>query len=67
MQPLHDRMPVILDPASDGVWLDPRSSADLLRSLFVPFGSERMEAVAVRPWVSDPKHEGPKCLEPAGA
>ncbi|MGH7169928.1 MAG: SOS response-associated peptidase [Gemmataceae bacterium] len=66
MRPLHDRMPVILDPASDGVWLDPRSSADSLRSLFVPFASERMEALAVNPWVSNPKHEGPQCLELAG-
>jgi putative SOS response-associated peptidase YedK len=65
MRPLHDRMPVILDPASDGVWLDPRSSADALRSLFVPYASERMEALPVNPWVSDPKHEGPRCLEPA--
>lgn len=67
MRPLHDRMPVIVDPASDSVWLDPRSSADALRSLFVPFGSERMEAIAVSSWVSDPKHEGPKCVAPVGA
>lgn len=67
MQPLHDRMPVILDAASDDVWLDPRSSADSLHSLFVPFDSDRMEALAVNAWVSDPKHEWSKCLEPVGA
>lgn len=67
MQPLHDRMPVILDAPSDGAWLDPRSSAESLRSLFVPFASDRMEAIPVSPWVSDPKHEGPQCLEPVGA
>jgi putative SOS response-associated peptidase YedK len=55
------------DSASDDVWLDPRSSADALRSLFVPFPSDRMEALPVNPWVSDPKHEGPRCLELAGA
>jgi putative SOS response-associated peptidase YedK len=65
MRSLHDRMPVIVDPASDGVWLDPRFPADVLRSLFVPFASERMEAFSVNPWVSNPKHEGPRCLEPA--
>jgi putative SOS response-associated peptidase YedK len=64
MQPLHDRMPVIVDPASDRVWLDPHSSADSLRALFVPFASDRMEAIPVNPWVSNPKHEGPQCLEP---
>jgi putative SOS response-associated peptidase YedK len=65
MRPLHDRMPVILDPSADALWLDPRASADALRSLFVPFASDRMEVVALNPWVSDPKHEGPQCLEPA--
>jgi putative SOS response-associated peptidase YedK len=64
MRPLHDRMPVILDPAADGVWLDPRSSTDVLRSLFVPFASDQMEAAVVSSWVSNPKHEGPKCLDP---
>jgi hypothetical protein len=63
MRSLHDRKPVILDSASDGVWLDPRSSADVLRSLFIPFASERMEAIPVSPWVSDPKREGARCLE----
>ena len=29
----------------DALWLDPRSSADALRSLCVPFASERMEAL----------------------
>jgi putative SOS response-associated peptidase YedK len=65
MRPLHDRMPVILDPASEGVWLDPVSSVDALRSLFVPFASERMEAYPVGAWVSNARNQGPKCLEPA--
>jgi putative SOS response-associated peptidase YedK len=45
------------------VWLDPHSSADALTALFVPLASDRMEALPVNPWVSDPKHEGPRCLE----
>ena len=52
---------------SDALWLDPPSSADVLRSLFVPFASERMEALPISPWLSDPKHEGPRCLEPMDA
>jgi putative SOS response-associated peptidase YedK len=58
-------MPVILDPASEEVWLDPRSSADGLRALFVPYASERMEAFPDSPWVSNVRHQGPKCLEAA--
>jgi putative SOS response-associated peptidase YedK len=57
-------MPVILDTSAEDVWLDTRSSADSLRSLFVPFASAEMEAFPVNPWVSNPKHEGPKCPEP---
>jgi putative SOS response-associated peptidase YedK len=64
MQPLHDRMPVILDPSAEALWLEPTSSADALRSLFVPYASEQMEAFPVSPWVSDAKHQGPRCLEP---
>jgi putative SOS response-associated peptidase YedK len=66
MRPLHERMPVILDPASDGVWLDRSASADALRALFAPYASEGMEAIAVGPWVSNARNEGPRCLEPAG-
>src|SRR6516225_871216 len=64
MRPLHDRMPVILDTSAEDVWLDTRSTVDLLRPLFVPFGSAELEAYPVGPWVSNAKHEGPRCLEP---
>ncbi len=65
MQPLHDRMPVLIDAASEGLWLDPHASADSLRALFVPYASAGMEAQPVGPWVSDARHEGERCLEPA--
>jgi putative SOS response-associated peptidase YedK len=63
MRPLHDRMPVILDPASDALWLHPGADAPSLHDLLVPYLAEKMEALPVNPWVSDPKHEGPRCLE----
>ena len=65
MRPLHNRMPVILDPPSEDVWLDPLSSADALGALFVPYASEAMEAFPVSSWVSNARNEGPRCLEPA--
>jgi putative SOS response-associated peptidase YedK len=63
MWPLHDRMPVILDPTSDARWLDAGADAASLHALLVPYHSEKMEAFPVNPWVSNPKHEGPRCLE----
>jgi putative SOS response-associated peptidase YedK len=65
MRPLHDRMPVILGTEGESVWLDTRSSTEALRSLFVPFASDEMEAFAVNPYVSNAKNQGPRCIEPA--
>jgi putative SOS response-associated peptidase YedK len=67
MRPLHERMPVIIDPAADALWLDPGTEAVTLHSLLMPYPGERMEAFPINPWVSDPKHEGPRCLEPVSA
>jgi putative SOS response-associated peptidase YedK len=63
MRPLHDRMPLILGTEAERFWLDPHAGTDALHTLFVPYPSERMEAFTVGRWVSDPKHEGPRCLE----
>ena len=57
VRPLHDRMPVILDPASEASWLE--------RAAFSPFSADRMEAYPVDTWVNSPKHEGPRCIEGA--
>jgi putative SOS response-associated peptidase YedK len=65
MQPIHERMPVILGPSAEEQWLDPRASTDSLRSLLVPYSRADMEARPVSLWVNNPKNEGPKCLEPA--
>jgi putative SOS response-associated peptidase YedK len=68
VQPLHDRMPVILSRADADLWLDPRVTdpeplAPLLRAC--PAGE--MKAVAVNPRVNSVAHDGPECLEPAPA
>jgi putative SOS response-associated peptidase YedK len=67
MRPIHERMPVILDLSAEEQWLDPRSAPDSLSALLVPFAADQMEAFPVSPWVSNPKHEGPRCIEPAVA
>jgi putative SOS response-associated peptidase YedK len=64
MRPLHDRMPVIVSPDSDELWLNPGASPDVLRSLLVPYPDAKMEAFAVNDWVSNSRHEGKRCLEP---
>jgi putative SOS response-associated peptidase YedK len=67
MRPIHDRMPVILDPTLEGQWLDSGASGDALHSLLLPYASERMQTDPVSTWVNNVKNQGPKCLEPLRA
>lgn len=36
MKPIHDRMPVIVDPADWDTWLNPDTDLDTLQSLLTP-------------------------------
>jgi putative SOS response-associated peptidase YedK len=66
VQPIHDRMPVLLRPQDYVAWLDPlRQHAGELQSLLRPWLAEGTEIAPVGSWVSNPRHEGPRCLEPA--
>jgi putative SOS response-associated peptidase YedK len=61
---LHDRMPVILEPDAEHLWLDPTSSTDELVSVL---GSLTTGATALRPVgsaVNDARYDGPECLAP---
>jgi putative SOS response-associated peptidase YedK len=63
---LHNRMPVILQPADYDRWLDPRvTSPEAIEPLLAPYPSQAMETVAVSDWVNVASHEGPRCLAPA--
>jgi putative SOS response-associated peptidase YedK len=66
VRPVHDRMPVILDPRHYEAWIDravqePTAFAPMLR----PFAADRMRAYPVNSWVNDARHEDTRCLEPA--
>jgi len=66
VRPIHDRMPVILDPASYGAWLDssPRDAGELISRLqLLPEGA--LESYTVSPLVNRPGVEDPLCVEPA--
>jgi putative SOS response-associated peptidase YedK len=65
MQPIHERMPVILSPSDYGRWLDAKTPRPELESLLVPFPLDDLSTFPVSKWVNDPKHDDPKCLEPA--
>ena len=65
--PACEPLPVILDLASEALWLDPGANVASLHALLVPYPGERREAMPVSLWVNDPKHEGGRCLESVGA
>ena len=65
MTPLHNRMPVILQPADYALWLDPRTQTpDAVQPLLRPFPSQKMSAHAVSTRVNTPAADSPACLEP---
>ncbi len=60
--PLHDRMPVILDPDAEAVWLDPSAPRPLLMQLLRPLGDAETHLRPVGPAVNDARYDGPECL-----
>ncbi|MFQ5481897.1 MAG: SOS response-associated peptidase [Nitrospinaceae bacterium] len=65
LQPLHDRMPVLLAPEEYDSWLAPTTEPDKLRSLMAPPEATRLEWFAVSRLVNSPHNDGPECLIPA--
>jgi putative SOS response-associated peptidase YedK len=63
-KPIHDRMPVIVDPSDYKQWLDPAERPDVLQELLRPYPPKSMEAYPVSTFVKSPKNKGPKCVEP---
>jgi putative SOS response-associated peptidase YedK len=59
---LHDRMPLILAPEDYAPWLDGRTenAVQLLRAAGTP-----LVLLGVSPFVNNPAHEDPRCIEPA--
>jgi putative SOS response-associated peptidase YedK len=60
--PLHDRMPAILDPEAELVWLDPDAPQELLLELIGGLGAEEMTLRPVGPAVNSVRNDGPECL-----
>jgi putative SOS response-associated peptidase YedK len=63
--PIHDRMPVILRPEDEGLWLNKSitHASDLL-PLLIPYPAEAMETYAVSRQVNAPTVDDPNCVAP---
>ena len=65
MQPIHDRMPVILPQELQRVWLDPTNQdANKLVALLKPYPAKEMLAYAVSPLVNSPRNNSVECIKP---
>lgn len=64
VQMLHDRMPVILQPADYADWLAPATPAAVLMHLLRPYAAEEMIAFPVSAIVSNPVNDLPACITP---
>jgi putative SOS response-associated peptidase YedK len=64
MRPIHERMPVIVQPEQYGLWLDPRSQdTEKLVELLRPYPSTGMLAYPVSTLVNNPRNDVPQCVE----
>jgi putative SOS response-associated peptidase YedK len=61
---LHDRMPVVLAPAQESLWIDPASPADELHAVCAPEASPPLQFRPVSRAVNDARHDEPDCLGP---
>jgi putative SOS response-associated peptidase YedK len=62
VRPLHERMPVILDPARYQDWLDPVTSVQEVQAWMVPWSADDMAMVPANPLVNSPRNQGPELL-----
>lgn len=64
LEPVHDRMPVILKAEDYDKWLDENKiKADELQNLLSPFPADEMAAYRVSPAVNAPIHDSAELIE----
>ncbi len=64
---LHLRMPVILSPDDETLWLESGTDAERLKQLLKPYPGERMAFYPISNYINSPANEGPQCIEPVRA
>ncbi|MGQ0805538.1 MAG: SOS response-associated peptidase [Actinomycetota bacterium] len=64
LEPIHDRMPVILPESAWETWLDPAADPDVLRGLLVPTPDDLVAVYPVSPLVNSADNDGPELVQP---
>lgn len=65
LEPIHSRMPVILTPEQQGIWLDPEChDSQQLQALLQPYPANSMAFYPVNPQINRYTFNEPACLDP---
>lgn len=64
MAPIHNRMPVIIEPEDYDLWLNPEPDPEQGLHLLRPYPAEKMSAYPVSPVVNNPRNDVPECVQP---
>lgn len=67
LAPIHDRMPAILPPETNDLWLDPRATTGLLAELLAPYPAAAMKGYPVSTDVNHTKLDDKHLVEPIEA
>ena len=59
---VHDRMPVILTPEAEELWLNNNEPVDALLDLLKPYNASDMKAYPVSPLINSPQNNTPEVL-----
>lgn len=63
--PIHDRMPVLLRPEDEAIWLDDRAGSEAWQALLQPYPEELMTSYPVSSRVNSPRNDDPDVAAPA--
>ena len=65
LQPIHERMPVILAAIDYNLWLNPQTEApEQLQQLLLPYPAAAMIGYPVSTLVNNSRHNSPECIIP---
>lgn len=68
VRPIHDRMPIVIEPSAYAAWLDPALDGDRARALLgAPAGPADWTREPVSTWVNKADHDDPGCIAPDAA
>jgi putative SOS response-associated peptidase YedK len=64
MRPIHDRMPVVLDPEAEALWISDTKDLDALLEVLRPAPADALVAREVGDLVNNVRNDGPELIAP---